>query len=194
MYTVVGTTRSRAARVLWMLQELGLPYNHVPAAPQSPEARSYNPWGKVPILIDGDASITDSTAILTYLADKHAEFTAPSGTLARAQQDSVTQFVLDEMDAILWMAARHSFALPEAMRLPAIKESLKWEYTRSLQRLAVRLQGPFLTGDRMTVPDIIATHCLIWGINAKFAAPDDILGDYLGRMRARPAYIRAMAA
>ena len=83
----------------------------------------------------------------------------------------MTQFLLDELDACLWTAARHSFVLPEAMRLPAIKDSLKWEYARSLQRLADRMAGPFLMGDEMTVPDIIATHCLGWGVAARFGAP-----------------------
>lgn len=193
MYTVVGTVRSRTARVLWMLEELGQPYSHLPAMPQSPEARAHNPTGKVPVLIEGDTAITDSTAILTYLADKHGMLTAPAGTHVRARQDSLTQFLLDEFDALLWTAARHSFALPEAQRLPAIKESLKWEYGHSLTRLADRLTGPFLMGDAMTIPDIIATHCLTWGINAKFAAPAGALADYLSKMRARPAYLRAMA-
>ena len=83
--------------------------------------------------------------------------------------------------------------LPEDLRLPAIKDSLKWEYGRSLARLDQRLQGPFLMGDTMSIPDIIATHCLLWGIGAKFPAPSDALTAYLARMRARPAYLRAMS-
>ncbi len=192
MYTVVGTAKSRAARVLWMLEELGQPYTQIAAAPQSADARAHNPAGKVPVLIDGSATITDSTAILTYLADKHGAFTAPAGTLARAKQDSLTHFLLDEFDALLWTAARHSFVLPEDMRLPAIKTSLKWEYARSLTRLAAHLQRPYLMGDQMTVPDIIAAHCLNWGLSAKFPEPDSRLTDYLTRMRARPAFARAM--
>ncbi len=193
MYILIGSPKTRSARVLWLLEELALPFTHIAAGPQSPEARAHNPSGKVPILIDGDAQITDSTAILTYLADKHDQFTAPAGSIARAQQDSLTHFLLDELDALLWTAARHSFVLPEDLRLPAIKDSLKWEYARSLARLDQRLQGSFLMGDTMTIPDIIATHCLLWGIGAKFPAPSDALTAYLARLRARPAYLRAMA-
>lgn len=193
MYTLIGSAKTRSARVLWMLEELGQPFTHIAAAPQSPEARAHNATGKVPILIDAGQQITDSTAILTYLADKHGHLTAPAGTLQRAHQDSLTHFLLDEFDAPLWTAARHSFVLPEEMRLPAIKDVLKWEYARSLSRLEARLQGPFLMGDAMTIPDIIATHCLVWGIGAKFAAPRGALADYLIRMRARPAFTRAMA-
>ena len=193
MYTVVGSAKSRAARVLWMLAELDQPFTHIPAAPQSAEARTHNPSGKVPTLIDGDATITDSTAILTYLADKHRLFTAPAGTLARAKQDSLTHFLLDEFDALLWTSARHSFVLPEEMRLPAIKTSLKWEYARSLTRLAALLQGPYLMGDQMTVPDIIAAHCLGWGLGIRFPEPNSTLTTYLTFMRARPAFAHAMS-
>lgn len=193
MYTIVGSNKTRSARVLWLLEELGQPYTHLPAGPQSDLAFAHNPAGKVPVLIEGDSAITDSTAILTYLADKHGTFTAAAGSLARARQDSMTQFLLDELDACLWTAARHSFVLPEPMRLPAIKDSLKWEYARSLQRLADRMAGPFLMGDEMTVPDIIATHCLGWGVAARFGAPEGTLAEYLARMRARPAFQRVFA-
>jgi glutathione S-transferase len=193
MYTVIGSANTRTLRVLWLLEELGLPFTHVPAAPQSAAARAHNPVGKVPTLIDGSASITDSTAIMAYLADKHGTFTAPAGTPARAQQDSLTHFLLDEFDALLWTSARHSFVLPEDMRLPAIKTSLKWEYTRSLSRLAARLKGPYLMGDAMTVPDILAAQCLSWGLAAKFPSPEGALADYQAMMRARPAYLRATA-
>jgi glutathione S-transferase len=192
MYQVVGSAKNRSLRVLWMLEEIGQPYTLIAADPRSETAITLSPSGKLPALIDGEATITDSTAIMTYLADKHGAFTAPAGTLARAQQDSVTQFLLDEFDAVLWTAARHSFVLPQEMRLPAIKTSLKWEYARSLMRLSARLNGPFLMGDMPSIPDIIAAHCLNWGHNAGFAAPDAALTDFAARMRNRPAYLRAM--
>ena len=194
MIKVYGTAKSRAARVLWVLEELGVPYEHVNAGPRSAEVLAVNPTGKVPVLeVDGQA-ITDSTAIMQFLADRHGALTFPAGTLERARQDAHLHFLLDEMDAILWTAARHSFILPEERRCPEVKDSLKWEYARSLERLAGRLgDGPFLMGEVMTVADILAAHCLIWGIGAKFQATEGALADYLARMRARPAFARAMA-
>jgi glutathione S-transferase len=194
MYTLVGSVKTRALRTLWLLEELGLPYHHIPSAAASPEALQLSPTGKLPVLIEAGQSLTDSTAILTYLADKHGKFTAPAGSMARAQQDSMTQFLLDEFDALLWTAARHSFALPEEQRLPAIKDSLRWEYARSLARLASRFKGPFLMGAEITVPDIIAIHCLNWGAAIRFGSPEGPLADYLRQMRARPAFQRAIAA
>ncbi|TGN42295.1 glutathione S-transferase family protein [Paracoccus liaowanqingii] len=194
MYRVIGTAKSRAFRVLWMLQELDEPYDHIAANPRSEGVVPFNPAGKVPVLIDDGTPITDSTAILTYLADRHGQLTHPAGTLDRARQDSLTQFLLDEFDAALWLAARHSFILPEEMRLSAIKNTLRWEFETSQKTLVHRMSdGPFLMGERMTVPDIILTHCLDWALSARFPVVEARLSDYLDRMRQRPAY-RAVAA
>lgn len=192
MYRIIGSVRSRTFRVLWMLEELGVPYEHVPAAPQSQDVIALNPSGKVPVLIDDGVPITDSTAIVQYLADKHGRFTHPAGTIGRARQDSLTQFLLDEFDAALWMAARHSFILPEELRQAAIKDSLKWEFERSQKTLSGRMgEGPFLMGGEMTVPDLILTHCGNWAMAAKFPIVEPKLDAYLRRMRERPAFLRA---
>ena len=194
MYKVLGTANTRAFRVMWMLEELGQPYDHVPAAPQSEGVVAFNPSGKVPVLIDGGTPITDSTAIIQYLADRHGDLTHKAGTIERARQDSLTQFLLDEFDAVLWTAARHTFVLPEALRVSAIKDTLRWEFQRSQQILKQRAgNGPFLMGEMVTVPDIILTHCLGWAQAARFPLMDCWDQNYLVKMRARPAYLRADA-
>jgi glutathione S-transferase len=192
-YQVIGSSKTRALRVLWMLEELGLPYTHIPAGPRSAEAVAANPSGKVPVLVVDGVTLTDSAAILTFLADRHGQFTHAPGSLDRARQDGLTCLIVDELEGPLWMAARHSFVLPEAMRLPAIKDSLKWEFAQSQARLAARLTGPFVMGDVMTVPDLLLTHCLHWAQGAKFPDLEPVLADYLTRMRGRPAWTRAMA-
>lgn len=192
-YTVIGSAKTRALRVIWMLEELGQPYDHKPALPRSDEVTQVNVSGKVPVLIADGATLTDSTAILTYLADRHGQFTHPAGTLERARQDGFTGLILDEIDAVLWTASRHSFILPAEMRLPEIKTSLKWEYARNLARLAGQFGGPFLMGERMTVPDILLAHCLTWAVSAKFPEAMPVMAEFHGRMLARPAYLRAIA-
>ncbi|MDV7144688.1 glutathione S-transferase family protein [Tropicimonas sp. TH_r6] len=195
MYKVIGSVKSRTLRVLWALEELGLDYEHVAAAPRSADVVALNPTGKVPVLVAENTPITDSTAILAFLADRHGALTFPAGSLDRARQDSLTQFLLDEFDAALWMAARHSFVLPEELRESAIKKSLKWEFERSQTTLVSRMaDGPYLMGETMTVPDIILTHCGIWAQVARFAIVEPQLADYFARMRARPALRRAMEA
>ena len=193
MYHLVGSRASRAFRVLWLLEELGVPYAHVPARPHSDAARALNPSGKVPVLRDGETVIPDSTAILTYLADRHGAWTFPAGTPDRGRQDAMTHRVLDELDALLWTAARHSFVLPQEHRVPEIKASLGWEYGRTVTRLSEGLSGPFLMGDTVTIPDIILAHCLAWGGRAGFAAPVGPLADYVTRLQERPAFQRAAA-
>jgi len=192
MLKLIGNVKSRTFRVLWMLEELGLKYEHNPEMPRSDAVRALNPLGKVPVLIDGDTVLTDSTAIMTYLADREGKLTFPAGTLERAKQDSHTFFVLDELDACLWTAARHSFILPEEQRIPAVKDTLKWEFERSQKHFAERLgNGPWLMGNEFTVPDIIAAHCGTWAINAKFPLTEPAFRDYIDRARERPAYKRA---
>jgi len=194
MYQLIGSLRTRTVRVLWALEELGVEYEHLPAPPRSAEVRALNAAGKVPILVVDGVPITDSTAIIQYLADKHGALTFPAGTLERARQDSLTQFLLDEFDANLWTASRHSFVLPEELRVAAIKPTLMWEFERSQKTLVERMgQGPFLMGDRMTVPDIILTQCGTWAAEAKFPISEPKLEHYFARMRERPAYLKVFA-
>lgn len=193
MYEVVGSSASRTFRVLWMLEELEIPYTHVPASPQSPEARAVNPSGKVPILRENGGYISDSLAIMTYLGDVSDQLTFPAGSFERARQDALTYRISDELDSALWVAARHSFVLPQEMRVPEVKVTLRWEYERNLGFLAQELTGPYLMGEQLTVPDLVLVHCLRWARNARFPDPPGKLQEYLALMEARPALERAAA-
>lgn len=189
MYTVIGGLASRAFRVLWLLEELGVEYDHMKVGPRSDEVTAHSASGKIPVLLDGDVAITDSVAIMTYLADKHGALTAPAGTLERARQDAMTQRIVDEFDGPLWLAARHSFVLPEEQRVPEVKPSAKWEFARAEAALVRDMgDGPFLMGDAITVPDLLLTHCLGWALVAKFGVTEPVLSTYLDRMRDRNAY------
>lgn len=195
MYKVIGNVMSRGFRVFWALEELGLEYEHEPAAPRSEEIRALNPLGKIPVLLDGDAVLRDSVAIMTYLADKHGGLTAPAGTIERAHQDALTFWLIDEFDALLWMAAKHSFVLPEDARVPEIKPALKAEFSRNVDIFAARIKGEFAMGDEITIPDILAAHCLNWAIGANFPVENAQVNAYTKRLRARDAFkaVRALA-
>lgn len=191
MYRVIGTVKSRAFRVLWMLEELGQPYELVNAAPRSDEARAFNRLGKIPALVDGDDVLTDSVAIMTYLADKHAGLTAPAGTPDRARQDAVTLWLIDELDAGLWINAKHTFILPEKMRVEGLKPTLHKEFQRNADTFAGMLDaagGEFIMGAHITLPDLLAVHCFGWAFGAEFPAIPDTLKDYTKRLRARPQF------
>ncbi|MDB3878535.1 glutathione S-transferase family protein [Amylibacter sp.] len=193
MYKVIGNTNTRAMRVLWAMQEIGLNYDHLRVNARSPEALKVNFSGKVPSLDVDGIIINDSTAIITYLADKYNKLTFLSGTIERAQQDSFTQFILDELDAVLWTAARHSFVLPKELRVSEVKDTLRWEFSKSIKTLELRMgDGPNLMGEKFTIPDIILTHIGGWARVAKFDIPDGKLREYFRRQIKRPAYISAI--
>ena len=193
MYKVIGNTNTRTLRVLWAMNEIGLKYEHVQVNAQSADAKKFNISGKVPTLDANGVNIADSTAIVTYLADKYNQLTFPAGTIERAQQDSFTQFILDELDSILWTAARHSFVLPKEMRVSELKNTLHWEFTRSLKILESKMgAGPNVMGEKFTIPDIILTHIGGWARVAKFDIPDGKLRDYFRQQIKRPAYISAI--
>ncbi|MGI3164380.1 glutathione S-transferase family protein [Pseudooceanicola sp. 200-1SW] len=195
MYTLIGGPQNRTFRVVWMLEELGLPYQRQYAKPHEPQVTEHSPLGKLPVLVTEDGTaLTDSVAILTWLADSTGRMTAPAGSLDRARQDGLTQQIVDDIEGVLWMSTRHSFVLPEEQRLPAIKDSLRWEFARNCEALAERMVGPFVMGEEMTVPDILAAHCLDWAHAARFEVTNEALLAYHARMRAREAYRRAVAS
>jgi len=190
-YTLIGAASTRAGRALWMLEELGVPYEHVGVKPHAEEVTRHYPRGKVPVLLVDGEPLTDSTAIIQYLADAHGRFTATAGTLDRARQDAMLHLILDEFDAVLWTSARHSFILPAERRVPEVKESLRWEFSVNQASLVRRMgDRPYVTGDSFTVADIVLAHCLIWARAAKFEITEPALQDYAKRIAERPAFQR----
>lgn len=194
MYQVIGSARSRAIRVFWMLEEIEQDYEIIHAAARSEAITAVNPSGKVPALIVEGQVVIDSVAIMQYLADRHQALTFEAGGLERAQQDSFTQFGVDEMDGILWAASKHKFVYPPEFRIAATMEGAKWDFARAMKVLETRLgDNEFVMGDKITVPDLLISHCAGWASSMKFELPESKLGDYFKRMRGRPALKRAMA-
>jgi glutathione S-transferase len=191
---VVGAMATRAFRVLWVCEELEIEYEHVPAPIRSAQALELSPTGKIPAVVVDSTAITDSVAIMTYLTDKHQGLTFPAGTIERAQQDAHMHFIIDEIDGVLWTHAKHTHALPEHMRIANVTEALKVEFAQSLERLDARLTGTFLMGDTLTLPDLLAVHCLNWARGVGFPTGSDKLRAYAKRLRDRPSFkaVRAL--
>ncbi|HZL60713.1 MAG TPA: glutathione S-transferase N-terminal domain-containing protein, partial [Pseudolabrys sp.] len=77
-------------KVALMLEETGLPYEAIPVDTRkgeqhTPEFLAVNPNAKVPAIVDGEATVFDSNAILLYLAEKSGKFVPPKGDKARAE-------------------------------------------------------------------------------------------------------------
>jgi glutathione S-transferase len=194
MYHVIGALNTRSFRVVWMLEELGQPYTLDGKRPHDAVVTALNPSGKVPVLIDGDAAISDSVAICQYLADKHGQMTFKAGSIDRAQQDSFTQFAVDEVEGPLWVAAKHTFVLPAEYRVEEVKRACRFDFDRAMATFSKRLGSKtYVTGDMFMVPDLILGNCLNWAAGIKWRLPDGNVSAYLDRIRARPAFQKVMA-
>lgn len=186
-----GPTRSIRAR--WTLQELGVPFESttvdLPAGDhRTPEFLRINPAGKIPALVDGDTVLTESVAIVLYLADKYpAKRLIPADAAARAQVYRWLLFAVTELEQPLWRIARNSFIYPEAQRLPADVAIARREFTEMATVLDDHLRGrEFVVGDRVTVADFVTAYTLDWANEETLLAELPALAAYMERMYARP--------
>lgn len=195
MYKVIGSPKTRALRVMWMLEELGEPYELDPVPPRDPSLIAINPSLKVPVLKDGDNYVIDSVAIIQYLADKHGKLTFKAGTIERAHQDSYTQFAVDDIESACWTASKHKFLLPEELRVPDVKRACAFEFKRAMAVLSLRLgDRQYVMGDTFTVPDLLLGHVIGWGMSMKWPVEEKNVAQFVERVRARPAFLKATKA
>lgn len=196
MYQAHGSRGSRVSRVLWMLEELGEPYEFVEVKLRSPQAYALNPSGKVPILVDGDLTITDSAAICVYLADKHAErgMGANPGLHGRAEMDSWMHFAQSEFEAPLWNKLRHRFILPAEVRVD-VGPAAAYDFGNEVKALERRLGArEFALGDRFSAVDVMLGDMGAWAKAGKFKIEPATVSAYFDRLLARPARARSQAA
>ncbi len=194
MYTVIGTPQTRTLRVIWMLEELGEAYTLEARPPRDPAVLAINPSGKVPVLVVDGTPVFDSVAICQFLADRHGHLTFKAGTIERAHQDSFTQFAVDDIESALWTAAKHTFVLPEEYRVPDVKRACRYDFDRAMTAFSQRLgSNDYVMGAQFTVPDLLIGHCLGWAAMMKWVLPEGNVRGYFDRIRARPAFQKAMA-
>ena len=193
MLQVFGRVKSRTFRVVWFLEEAGIPYDLKEIAPRSEDAKKIYKNGKIPFIVDEHNVVSDSVAILTYLSDKNNVFTQSPGSIERAKQDAITFRILDEFEALLWVAAKHTFILPTEKKVPDIIKILKWEFTRNQEKFIDEFtMNNFLCGERFLVPDILLVHCLVWAESMNFSICDS-LTKYVDRLKERPAYQKSFS-
>jgi len=194
MYEVIGSPKTRAFRVMWMLRELGEPYKLTPIPPRDERLKSINPSRKVPVLKDGEDYVIDSVAICQYLADKHGQLTFKAGTIERAHQDSFTQFAVDDVELPLWVHAKHTFAIPEEYRVPDVKRACMYDFGRAMEALSQRLgEKTYVMGDIFTVPDLLLGHLGGWAMSVGWTIAEGNVSRYIARIRERPAFQAALA-
>lgn len=198
MITLFWCPRTRASRILWLLEELGEPFAlkvidiRKPEAREDPDFRAASPMGKVPAIMDvtaaGVVRVADSSAIGLYLADRY-----PRAGLAPAIDDP------RRAPYLYWMTYT-----PGVME-PAMYEKLNnWEVSRAtcgwgnfdsmIEVLEKGLKpGPWLLGERFSAADVLVGSSVyfmkLFGILPQSA----VLAEYADRCLARPAYAKALA-
>jgi len=199
MLTVYGCADTRSTRVVWALEEAGAEYLYVPidlraGAGRHPDYLAINVGGKVPTLVDNEFVLTESAAICTYIGDRFpaAGLVPPVGTPERASYNQWCYFALSELEQPLWTIAKHRFALPERLRVPAVIETARWEFAVAAKVLAAGLgRQEFIVGDRFSVADILIAHTLAWARACELIAEHDNVRAYAERLWGRPALAEA---
>jgi glutathione S-transferase len=199
--TLYGCPRSRSLRAAWALEEAGAEYGYefvdlMAGKGRQPPYLALNPGGKVPLLMDGDLTLTESGAICIHLGDRYPDsgLVPASGTPGRATCYRWCFFVVGELEQPLWTMAKHSFALPEKVRVPEVKATAAWEWSKAAKVLAEGLgDREYIAGDGFTAADIMVAHSLAWARAVEVPLEHDNLEAYADRMLARPACGRAVA-
>ena len=199
MYTLYGYPKTRSVRVAWALEELGLPYDYEVVDLKAGEHlrdtfKALTPSAKIPVLVTPDGALSESAAIVTFLAEKHGmhEFIPAPASFMRAKYEQVIIFLVSELEQPLWSMAKHTFALPEAQRIPQMLLTAQWEFAKALNAFSLMLaDNEFVCGSTFTMADVIAGHVLSWAKGSKQDLAYDNVKAYAERTLARPAYEKA---
>lgn len=186
-----GPTRSLRAR--WILQELGVDFEAISINLAAGEHRRaeflrVNPAGKVPVLVDGNLILTESAAIVLYLAEKHPDRGfVPTDPRLRADAYRWILFTVTELEQPLWRISKHTTLYPEQDRLTADVALARRDFAPMAAVLEEHMKArSFVVGDRITAADFVLAHTLDWAGEARLLGECTALRSYVERMYARP--------
>jgi glutathione S-transferase len=184
---------TRSIRVRWTLQELGVDYepvtvNLLAGEHRRPEFLEINPAGKLPVLVDGDLVLTESVAIVLYLAEKYSsQGLMPTSLKERAQLNRWLLFAATELEQPLWRISRHTMLYPEDRRLPEDVVLAGEDFKAMASVLEAHMHGKqFLLGERVTVADFVTAYTLDWANEDELLDGFPTLLAYMKRMYTRP--------
>ena len=182
---------TRSIRARWTLQELGVDFepisvNLFAGEALRPEFLKLNPAAKLPVLVDGDFVLTESAAIVLYLAEKYGEF-LPTVARGRAEVNKWLLFTVTELEQPLWRIAKNEFLYPEEQRLAADIPLAGEDFGRMADVAEKHMQGrTFAVGDSVTVADFVLAYTLDWATEVQLLDRYPHLTAYMERMYARP--------
>ncbi len=197
VHFVAGT---RAGRVVWLLEELGLEYevNIMPFTKEglkSPEHRSRHALGRVPVLEDGDISIFESGAIIDYVLERHKNggfkpsSDAPEFPFYLQWYHYCEGMVMPPMNQIVVQ----TILLPPDRRDETVLNQAKNLLTKSLAPVNENLADKdFLIGDFSGADFMLGHSCFM--ANRLGCVNDEMqnIKDYVARINARPAFQKAI--
>ena len=194
MLRLYGTLRSRANRCLWMLEEIGEPYELVETSAHPDDLRTaeylrLNPTARIPTLVDGDLVVWESLAINLYLAQKYKGplHAGLPEVLAQATQWSI--WAVLELDALAMDMLQHRELLVEIARDASHAERDELLLQKPLGVLNEVLdERAYLLGNDFTVADLNVAAIVRWAKLAglDFTAVPEV-GRWLDVCLARPA-------
>ena len=197
MLQLYGNARSRAVRCLWMLEEVGEPYQLIEKSTRTDDLQSaeyvrLNPNARIPTLVDGDFVLWESMAINLYLAQKYAGpmHCADPKLLGLAAQWSF--WAMLEVEALLLDLLQHRAVLPEFARDASYAERDELLLRKPLGVLNTTLaERAYLAGGQFSVADLNVASILVWGKMGRLdLSTHSNVARWLESCLARPAYSR----
>ncbi|HTO06434.1 MAG TPA: glutathione S-transferase family protein [Myxococcota bacterium] len=198
MVRLYGVRQSRAARSLWALEELGVPYElvstNIGTETQSPGYKAINPNRRIPALVDGDLTLFESMAINLYLAKKYDKGGLQPATPedeARAVQWSF--WAMTELEPQLMVVLMNRLFLPPNQRDLSAANAAEEKLGPALGVLEGALAGKqYLLGPIFTIADLNVASVLAWALFAKVdLAKSPNVKRWLQECVARPAFAAA---
>lgn len=185
---------SRGRIIRWMLEEVGQPYETKilaweTGAAKSPEYLAINPMGKVPAIVHSGVVVTECAAICAYLADAF-----PQANLAPApgskDRGSYYRWLFFGAGPIEQMASFAALKLevPEDQRM-MVGFGCAADVLKTLE--GALKDREFLAGDSFTAADLYIASHLGWGMGFGTIEKRPVFEDYVARLTARPAAVRA---
>ncbi|MDH3429020.1 MAG: glutathione S-transferase family protein [Gammaproteobacteria bacterium] len=186
--------QTRASRAVWILEEAGVEYAleridiRSPERKDSMEFRNASPMGKVPALIDGDVSMSESAAIALYVADRYCP-----GTLAPALDDASRGKFLYW---IMYTPAVIEPAMSETYnKIEANHVSHGWgDFDLMIRTLEDALTDrDWLLGSSFSAADVMVGSSVVFLRRFEMLPESEVLNNYADRCLQRPAYQKALA-
>jgi glutathione S-transferase len=192
---------TRALRARWTLHELGVEFesvkiNLLAGEASSPEFLRLNPAAKLPVLVDGDQVLTESVAIVLYLAEKYPDGgLLPKNLADRAQAYRWLLFTATELEQPLWRMARHGFLYPQEKRSPEDIQLAREDFRPMVEVMDRHMQGrSYVVGDSATVADFVLAYTLDWANEEALLEDFPTLKQYMENMYRRPKAVMRIAA